>query len=401
MTDAFIYGGIRTPFGRHAGALSSMRADDLLAGTIRRVLEQGSFEGKDVEDVIIGCTNQAGEDCRNVARRAGLLAGLPVEVAGMTVNRLCASGLAAVVDAARSIACDQGDLFIAGGVESMSRAPFVMAKSERAYGRQLTVFDTTLGSRFPNPRTTAEYGDHAMPETADHIAVDLGISRDDSDRFALGSQHRFDQAKTAGFYTDEVEAVTVSGRKRGESTVVTDDEHPRPTTSADKLAALRPLFEGGVVTAGNASGLNDGAAALILGNRAAGDRAGAAPVARVVSAAAAGVEPRVMGLGPVPASKKALDRAGLSLADMDVIEINEAFATQVLGCLKLMDIAYDDSRVNPNGGAIAVGHPLGASGARLTLTAMRQLQRTRGRYALVTLCIGVGQGLAAVLERVQ
>ena len=401
MTDAFIYGGIRTPFGRHAGALSSMRADDLLAGAIRRVLEQGSFEGKDVEDVIIGCTNQAGEDCRNVARRAGLLAGLPVEVAGMTVNRLCASGLAAVVDAARSIACDQGDLFIAGGVESMSRAPFVMAKSERAYGRQLTVFDTTLGSRFPNPRTTAEYGDHAMPETADHIAVDLGISRDDSDRFALGSQHRFDQAKTAGFYTDEVEAVTVSGRKRGESTVVTDDEHPRPTTSADKLAALRPLFEGGVVTAGNASGLNDGAAALILGNRAAGDRAGAAPVARVVSAAAAGVEPRVMGLGPVPASKKALDRAGLSLADMDVIEINEAFATQVLGCLKLMDIAYDDSRVNPNGGAIAVGHPLGASGARLTLTAMRQLQRTRGRYALVTLCIGVGQGLAAVLERVQ
>jgi len=378
-----------------------MRADDLLAGTIRTLLKRGPFEGRHVEDVVVGCTNQAGEDCRNVARRAGLLAGLPVEVAGMTVNRLCASGLAAVVDAARSIACDQGDLFIAGGVESMSRAPFVMAKSERAFGRQLTVFDTTLGSRFPNPRITADYGDHAMPETADHIAVDVGISRHESDRFALGSQHRFERAKTAGFYADELDSVTIPGRKRGETRVVTDDEHPRPTTSADKLAALRPLFEGGVVTAGNASGLNDGAAALMLGSRAAGDRAGAVPVARVVSAAAAGVAPRVMGLGPVPASKKALDRAGLSLADMDVIEINEAFATQVLGCLKLMDIAYDDSRVNPNGGAIAVGHPLGASGARLTLTAMRQLQRTQGRYALVTLCIGVGQGLAAVLERVQ
>jgi acetyl-CoA C-acetyltransferase len=401
MIDAFIYDGIRSPFGRHAGDLSSMRADDLLAGTIRTLLKRGPFEGRHVEDVVVGCTNQAGEDCRNVARRAGLLAGLPVEVAGMTVNRLCASGLAAVVDAARSIACDQGDLFVAGGVESMSRAPFVMAKSERAYGRQLTVFDTTLGSRFPNPRTTAEYGDHAMPETADHIAVELGISRHESDRFALGSQHRFERAKTAGFYADELDSVTVRGPKRGETRVVTDDEHPRPTTSADKLAALRPLFEGGVVTAGNASGLNDGAAALMLGSRAAGDRAGAVPVARVVSAAAAGVAPRVMGLGPVPASKKALERAGLSLADMDVIEINEAFATQVLGCLKLMDIAYDDSRVNPNGGAIAVGHPLGASGARLTLTAMRQLQRTQGRYALVTLCIGVGQGLAAVLERVQ
>jgi acetyl-CoA C-acetyltransferase len=401
MTDAFIYDGIRSPFGRHAGELSAIRADDLLAGTIRTLLQRSPFEGQHIEDVIVGCTNQAGEDCRNVARRAGLLAGLPVDVAGMTVNRLCASGLAAVVDAARSIACEQGDLFIAGGVESMSRAPFVMAKSERAYGRQLTVFDTTLGSRFPNRRITAEYGDHSMPETADHIAVDLGISRQESDRFALGSQHRFETAKTAGFYTDELDSVTVPGRKRGETRVVTDDEHPRPTTSADKLAALRPLFEGGVVTAGNASGLNDGAAALMLGSRAAGDRAGAVPVARVVSAAAAGVEPRVMGLGPVPASKKALERAGLSLADMDVIEINEAFATQVLGCLKLMDIAFDDSRVNPNGGAIAVGHPLGASGARLTLTAMRQLQRTQGRYALVTLCIGVGQGLAAVLERVQ
>lgn len=400
MTDAFIYDGIRTPFGRHAGALSSIRADDLLAGTIRTLLDRSPFAGQDVEDVIAGCTNQAGEDCRNVARRAGLLAGLPVEVAGMTVNRLCASGLAAVVDAARAINCDQGDLFIAGGVESMSRAPFVMAKSERAFARQVTVFDTTLGSRFPHPRVTADYGDHAMPETADHIAVDLGISRHDSDWFALASQQRYATARASDVYREELMPVTVPGRKRDDTVVVADDEHPRPTTSAEKLAALRPLFDGGVVTAGNASGLNDGAVALMLGNRAVGERVGAEPVARVVSAAAAGVEPRVMGLGPVPASKKALARAGLSLADMDVIEINEAFATQVLGCLKLMEIDQDDSRVNPNGGAIAVGHPLGASGARLTLTAMRHLQRTQGRYALVTLCIGVGQGLAAVLERV-
>ena len=402
MIDAFIYDGVRTPFGRHAGALASVRPDDLLAGTIATLMKRSPFRGEEVEDVIVGCTNQAGEDCRNVARRAGLLAGLPVEVAGMTVNRLCASGLAAVVDASRAIACGQGDLFVAGGVESMSRAPFVMAKSEKAFGRQLTVFDTTLGSRFSNPRTTAEYGDHPMPETADNVAADLGISREDSDRFALASQQRFADAKAECFYRDELDPVTVPGRKRGDTTgvTVTDDEHPRPGSSAETLAALRPLFDGGVVTAGNASGINDGAVAMIVGSRAAGDRAGARPLARVVSAAAAGVEPRVMGLGPVPASKKAMARAGLSLSDMDVIEINEAFATQVLGCLTLLEIDRDDSRVNPNGGAIAVGHPLGASGARLTLTAMRQLRRCQGRYALVTLCIGVGQGLAAVLERV-
>ena len=363
-------------------------------------MARSPFRPEDVEDVIAGCTNQAGEDCRNVARRAGLLAGLPVEVAGMTVNRLCASGLAAVVDASRAVACGQGDLFIAGGVESMSRAPFVMAKSERAFGRQLTVHDSTLGSRFSNPRTTARYGDHAMPVTADNVAADLGITRADSDRYALASQQRFARAKAACFYKDELDPVTVPGRKRGDQVVVADDEHPRPGTSLDKLEALRPLFEGGVVTAGNASGINDGAAALVVGSRAIGEKAGAAPLARVVSAAAAGVEPRVMGLGPVPASRKALARAGLSLADMDVIEINEAFATQVLGCLKLLEVDQDDSRVNPNGGAIAVGHPLGASGARLTLTATRQLHRCQGRYALVTLCIGVGQGLAAVLERV-
>ncbi len=400
MIDAFIYDGIRTPFGRHAGALAAVRPDDLLAGTIATVMARSPFRGEDVEDVIAGCTNQAGEDCRNVARRAGLLAGLPVEVAGMTVNRLCASGLAAVVDASRAVACGQGELFIAGGVESMSRGPFVTAKSERAYGRQLAVFDSTLGSRFPNPRATAQYGDHAMPETADHIAADLEITREESDRFAMASQQRFAAARQRCFYSAELDPVTVPGPKRRETTVVTDDEHPRPGTTDEKLARLRPLFEGGVVTAGNASGINDGAAALLVGSLAVGKRAGATPLARVVSAAAAGVEPRVMGLGPVPASKKALLRAGLTLADMDVIEINEAFATQVLGCLKLMELSADDSRLNPNGGAIAIGHPLGASGARLVLTATRQLERCEGRYALVTLCIGVGQGLAAVLERV-
>ena len=400
MIDAFIYDGLRTPFGRHAGALAPVRADDLLGDLVGALVERSPFAPDRFEDVIAGCTNQAGEDCRNVARRAGLLAGLPVEVAGMTVNRLCASGLAAVVDASRAVACGQGDLFVAGGVESMSRAPFVMAKAERAYGRQLTTYDTTLGSRFPNRRATAAFGDHAMFQTAEEVGKDLGLGRDESDRFAAASQARYAQAKSECFYSGELHPVVVPGPKRGQTTEVADDEHPRPGTSPEKLATLRPLAEGGVVTPGNASGINDGAAALIVGSRAAGEEVGASPLARVVSAAAAGVEPRVMGLGPVPASKKALARAGLTLADMNVIEINEAFATQVLGCLKLLGIDQNDSRVNPNGGAIAVGHPLGASGARLTLTAARQLQRVEGRYALVTLCIGVGQGLAAVLERV-
>jgi acetyl-CoA C-acetyltransferase len=397
--DAYIYSGIRTPFGRHAGVLAPVRPDDLLAKSIGILIENSPFSGDDVEDVIAGCTNQAGEDSRNVARRAGLLAGLPVEVAGMTVNRLCASGLAAVVDASRAVACGQGKLFVVGGVESMSRAPFVMAKSERAYGRQVQVFDTTLGSRFPNSRQKALHGDHAMAETAEEVARDLGIGREESDRFAAASQAKYAKAKSECFYKDEVHPVEIAGRK-GQVTTVADDEHPRPQTSLENLSALRPIYDDGVVTAGNASGINDGAVALIVGSLAAGERAGAAPLARVVTAAAAGVEPRVMGLGPVPASKKALERAGLTLDDMDVIEINEAFAAQVLGCLKLMELDADDSRLNPNGGAIAVGHPLGASGARLALTAVRQLHRTQGRYALVTLCIGVGQGLAAILERV-
>ena len=397
--DAYIYGGARTPFGRHAGALAAARADDLLGDLIATVVDRSPFDGSAFEDVIAGCTNQAGEDCRNVARRAGLLAGLPVEVAGITVNRLCASGLAAVVDAARAAACGHGELFIAAGVESMSRAPFVMGKAERAFSRRFSLFDTTLGTRFPNRRATAAYGDHAMYETAEEVATDLGIDREAADAFAAASQAKYAQAKTTCFYSGEIQPVSVPSGKRGATTTVSEDEHPRPTSTAESLAALKPLAAGGVVTAGNASGINDGAAALIVGSRAAGERAGATPLARIVSAAAAGVEPRVMGLGPVPASRKALERAGLTLADMDVIEINEAFAAQVLGCLKQLDLAADDSRVNPNGGAIAIGHPLGASGARPALTAARQLARSNGRYALVTLCIGVGQGLAAILER--
>ena len=400
MIDAFVYDGLRTPFGRHAGALAPVRPDDLLGDLVGALVGRSPFAAERFEDVIVGCTNQAGEDCRNVARRAGLLGGLPVEVAGMTVNRLCASGLAAVVDASRAVACGQGDLFVAGGVESMSRAPFVMAKADRPYGRQLTAFDTTLGSRFPNGRASAAFGDHAMYETAEEVARDLGIGREESDRFAVRSQARYAQARSECFYAGEIQPVAVPGPKRGQTIEVAHDEHPRPGSSLDKLAGLRPLAAGGVVTAGNASGINDGAAALVVGSRAVGEEAGATPLARVVSAAVAGVEPRIMGLGPVPASRKALARAGLTLADMDVIEINEAFATQVLGCLQLLEIGQDDSRVNANGGAIAIGHPLGASGARLALTAIRQLQRIDGRYALVTLCIGVGQGLAAVLERV-
>ena len=393
--DAWIYGGIRTPFGRHAGALAGLRPDDMAALTIREALALGSFDPAAVEDVILGCTNQAGEDSRNVARHAALLAGLPVEVAGHTVNRLCASGLQAVVAAAQAVHCGQGDLFVAGGVESMSRAPFVMAKAEAPYSRDLRVFDSTIGARFPNPWISGEYGEDTMPQTGDNVAAEHGISRQAADEFAARSQSRYAAALADGFFNDEIMPVEVPAGRKQPPVEVGEDEHPRPGTTVDKLAGLKPLFEGGVVTAGNASGVNDGATALVVGSSA----AGAQPLARVVATACAGVAPRVMGLGPVPASQKALARAGLTLGDMDVIEINEAFASQVLGCLKLMKLAPDDERVNPNGGAIAVGHPLGASGARLVLTATHQLQRTGGRYALVSLCIGVGQGLAVILER--
>ncbi len=400
MEDAFIYDGLRTPIGRHAGALASVRPDDLLGGLIKTLAARNPFPLPLYEDVIVGCTNQAGEDARNVARHAALLAAMPVEVAALTVNRLCGSGLAAVCDAARAADVGQGELFIAGGVESMSRAPFVMAKNETAYGRDVRVFDSTLGARFPNPRVTKEYGQDTMAETADNVAREHQISRADSDRFAAASQEKYAKAKAAGFYTDELMPVSVPG-KRGTSLTVAQDEHPRPDTNLDGLAALKPLNPDGVVTAGNASGINDGAAALVVGTGKVGEKIGKKPRAKIVSAAIAGVAPRVMGLGPVPASQKALERAGLSLKDMDVIEINEAFASQVLGCLKMMGLDAADDRINPNGGAIAIGHPLGASGARLALTAMRELELRRGRYALVSMCIGVGQGIAAILERVQ
>ena len=395
--DAYIYAGLRTAFGRFGGALSSVRPDDLLARAIAGLLKRTTIPPEAVEDVVAGCANQAGEDSRNVARHAALLAGLPVEVGGVTVNRLCSSGLAAVLDAARAVSLGQGDLMIAGGVESMSRAPLVLAKAETPFAREQKMFDSTLGARFPNSAFVAKFGGDAMAETAANVAREHGISREESDQFALRSQQRYAAAAAEGFFKDEIAEVTVAARS-GPS-IVSADEHPRPDTSEAALAKLRPIGADGIVTAGNSSGINDGAAALLVGTRAAGERLGLKPVAKLRAAAVAGVPPRVMGLGPVPASQKALARAGLTLKDMDVIEINEAFASQVLGCLKLLGLPFDERRVNPNGGAIAVGHPLGASGARLALTAVRQLQRTGGRYALVSLCIGVGQGLAAVIER--
>lgn len=397
--SAYIYDGLRTPFGRHGGSLAKVRPDDLLASVIKAVIERNSFERSAYEDVIAGCTNQAGEDARNIARHAGLMAGLPVETGGLTVNRLCGSGLAAIIDSARAVRCGEGDLFIAGGSESMSRAPFVMAKSETPYSRDFRMFDSTIGARFPNPRVEAEFGNDTMPQTADNIAKDLGLSRDKVDEFAAQSQARYEAARKLGFYDEEILGVEVPQGRKKPPVTVDKDEHPRPQSDMAALSNLRTLFEGGVVTAGNASGVNDGAAALIIGSLEAGEKAGVRPRGRIVSAAIAGVEPRVMGYGPVPACEKALARAGLSINDMDVIEINEAFAAQVLGCTTKLGIDQTDSRLNPNGGAIAVGHPLGASGARIALTATRQLERMEGRYALISMCIGVGQGIAAVIER--
>lgn len=402
MLDAYIYDGLRSPIGRHGGSLATVRADDLAATLIAKLTARAGFPTDSYEDVILGSTNQAGEDSRNVARYAGLLAGLPVETGGQTVNRLCASGLAAVIEAARAATCNEGELFVAGGVENMSRAPFVLGKAESAFSREAKIFDSTMGARFPNPRFMAQFGDDTMPQTADNIAKDFGIARGASDAFALRSQQNYAAALAAGFFAGEIEPVALPGkRKDGTAATFDADEHPRPQSDAAGLAKLKPLQADGVVTAGNASGINDGAAVLIVGSRRAGEQHGVKPRGRILAAAAAGVPPRVMGLGPVPASAKALRRAGLTLADMDVIEINEAFAAQVLGCAQQMEIASDDKRLNPNGGAIAIGHPLGCSGARLALTALRQLERAGGRYALVTLCIGIGQGLAAVIERVE
>ncbi|WP_336168845.1 3-oxoadipyl-CoA thiolase [Acinetobacter sp. 161(2023)] len=400
MLNAYIYDGLRSPFGRHAGELASIRPDDLAATVIQKLLEKTGIPGADIEDVILGDTNQAGEDSRNVARNALLLAGLPVTVPGQTVNRLCASGLGAVIDSARAITCGEGELYIAGGVESMSRAPFVMGKAESAYSRDAKIYDTTIGSRFPNKKIIAQYGGHSMPETGDNVAADFGISREQADLFAAQSQAKYQKAKEEGFFADEITPIEVFQGKKLPPKLVSEDEHPRPSSTVEALTKLKPLFEGGVVTAGNASGINDGAAALLIGSEAAGQKYSLKPMAKILSAAAAGIEPRIMGAGPIEAIKKAVARAGLTLDDMDIIEINEAFASQVLSCLKGLNVDFNDPRVNPNGGAIAVGHPLGASGARLSLTVARELIRRKKKYAVVSLCIGVGQGLAMVIENV-
>ena len=401
MLDAYIYDGLRTPIGRHAGKLAPVRPDDLAAEVLKEVVTRNKVSPAEISDVVMGCVTQAGEDSRNVARFAALLAGLPPTTPGVTVNRLCASGLQALVDAARAITCGEGELYVAGGVESMSRAPYVMGKSDSPFSREVKMFDTTIGSRFPNPKVVKQFGNHTMPETGDNVAKDFGITREQADEFALASQQKYAKAEAEGFYKGEIHGVSLPGKKKdAPPTVVDADEHPRRDSTLDSLRKLKPLFDGGVVTAGNASGVNDGAAALLIGSKAWGAKHNKKPMARILSAASAGVDPRIMGVGPAYAIPQALERAKLQLKDMDIIEINEAFASQVLGCLKLMNVDLKDPRVNPNGGAIAIGHPLGCSGARLALTVARELQQSGGRYAAVSLCIGVGQGLAVILERV-
>ena len=400
MLDAYIYEGLRTPFGRHGGTLARVRPDDLLGDVIKNLMSKSAFKPEQIDDLVVGCANQGGEDSRCVARHAGLVAGLPIETPGTVLQRNCASGLDALVYASRAVTCGEGDVLLVGGVESMSRAPIVISRSEDAFGRGQKMADSTIGPRFSNPKLVKRFGDDQMPQTADTLAREYGISREEADTFAARSQNRYQVAKGEGFFAGEIAPVELPASRKGPVPPVAEDEHPRPGTDVAALAKMRALYEGGVTTAGNASGVNDGAAALVVGSKAAGDKAGVKPLARVIASGAAGVDPKIMGIGPVAASKKALERAGLTIKDMDVIEINEAFAAQVLSCLKGLGVAADDSRVNPNGGAIAVGHPLGASGTRLALTAARQLQRTGGRYALVSLCIGGGQGLAVVLERV-
>ena len=399
-TQAFICDALRTPFGRYGGALSSVRADDLGAVPLAAlVARHPQLDWAAVTDVIFGCANQACEDNRNVARMSALLAGLPVAVPGVTINRLCGSGLDAVGTAARAIKAGEAQLMIAGGVESMSRAPFVMPKAESAFGRANAVYDTTIGWRFVNRLMKAQYGVDSMPETAENVAQDFGIERAAQDRMALRSQANALKAQASGFFDAEITPVSVA-QKKGDPLVVSQDEHPR-ATSLDALAKLKPVVRPeGSVTAGNASGVNDGACALLLASEAAATRHGLTPRARVVGMATAGVAPRIMGFGPAPATRKVLQLTGLTLAQMDVIELNEAFAAQGLAVLRDLGLADDDARVNPNGGAIALGHPLGASGARLVTTAVNQLHHSGGRYALVTMCIGVGQGIAMVVERV-
>jgi len=399
--DAYICDATRTPIGRYGGALSSIRTDDLAALPIEALVKRNpEVHWGSVDDVIYGSANQAGEDNRNVARMAALLAGLPTTVPGTTLNRLCASGMDAVGMAARGIKAGDYDLVIAGGVESMSRAPFVMPKATAAFARANAVFDTTIGWRFVNPKMKAQYGTDSMPQTADNVAEDYDINRADQDAFAARSQARWAASQAAGVFDDEITPVAVPQRK-GEPVVVATDEHPRPDTSAEKLAQLKGINGPDLsVTAGNASGVNDGAAAILMASDAGAVQNGLRPMARVVAMQAAGVDPRVMGIGPVPAVRKVLAKASLAIGQMDVIELNEAFASQGLATLRELGIADDAHHVNPNGGAIAMGHPLGMSGARLVLTAAYQLQRTGGRYALCTMCVGVGQGVALIIERV-
>jgi 3-oxoadipyl-CoA thiolase len=401
MTDAYICDAIRTPIGRYGGALASVRADDLAAIPIAALVSRNAKVDWDaLDDVIFGCANQAGEDNRNVARMALLLAGLPKEVPGSTVNRLCGSSMDAVATAARAIKSGEADLVIAGGVENMSRAPFVVGKADAAYSRSMRLEDTTIGWRFVNPLMKTKYGTDSMPETGEIVAEEYHISREDQDAFALRSQQRAADAIRACRMGGEIVAVPVAGKK-GETTSFSVDEHPRPDTTLEALAKLKPLVKPtGTITAGNASGVNDGACALLLASEAAVRRHGLTPKARVIAAAAAGVAPRVMGIGPVPATRKVLAKANLTIEQMNVIELNEAFASQALAVLRELKVPDDAADVNPNGGAIALGHPLGASGARLITTATYQLQRTKGRYALCTMCIGVGQGIAVILERV-
>ncbi len=399
--EVYIIDGVRTPIGSFGGSLSSVRADDLAATAIKGLMERHqNLDFSKIEDVILGCANQAGEDNRNVARMAGLLAGLPVEVAGETVNRLCASGMAAVVNASRAIKDGAGDLYIAGGVEHMTRGPWVISKTSSAFGRDAQMFDSSFGWRFINPKMEEIYGVDSMGMTAENLVEKYDIEREAQDQFACWSQEKTAKAKANGVFDEEIIPVSIPQKKK-DPIVFTADEFARPNTTLESLAGLKPAFKkDGSVTAGNASGLNDGAAALLIGSELGAKENNLKPIARIVSAAVAGVEPRIMGIGPVMAAEKALKRAGLSLKDMDILELNEAFAAQVLACTRTMGIADSDPRINPNGGAISLGHPLGMSGARILLTAARELQRTNKRYALVAMCIGVGQGYATIIERV-
>ena len=400
MKDTFIIDGIRTPIGSFGGSLSPLRADDLLASTMKALMARNaSLDPAQIEDALMGCANQAGEDNRNVARMATLLAGLPTSLGGETVNRLCASGMAAVVNASRAIKDGAGDVYLAGGVEHMTRAPWVLSKAGAAYGRDQQMFDSSFGWRFINPQMEALYGVDSMGMTAENLAEMFGISREDQDAFALWSQQKTAAAQEAGFFEGEMMEVVIPVKK-GDPIRVVRDEFPKASTTSEKLAGLKPAFKpNGTVTAGNASGLNDGAISLLIGSEEGAKFVGKKPLVRIVSAAISGVEPRIMGIGPVEASKKALQRAGLSLDQMDVIELNEAFAAQVLACTRQLGLADKDPRINPNGGAIALGHPLGMTGARILLTAARQLNATGKQYALVAMCIGVGQGYATIIER--